>query len=159
MPEVKQIRAKAAVKEGKAIEGIRALRSQLVEDNPAYALAVDLENEAESFCRDVRNTLREQRKAQKLDQSELAARLDMTQSAVSKIESGDGDIGVKTIFRYAQALGLIPVCLLVPDSRRLFPESAAAAAEAQHLQTDFVKETTHAMSSAVAGLARAFNEK
>jgi transcriptional regulator with XRE-family HTH domain len=160
MPDVKQAqaRAKAAVKEGKAIEGIRALRAQLAEDNPAYAVAVDLENEAERFSREVRNTLREQRKAQKLDQSELAARLDMTQSAVSKIESGDGDLGVKTVFRYAHALGLIPVCLLLPDSSQLFPKSAAAAAKAaQHLQTDFVKETSNAMSSAVAGLARAFN--
>jgi transcriptional regulator with XRE-family HTH domain len=162
MPELKQAPppAKAGVKEGKAIEGIRALRSQLAEANPDYALAIDLENDAEGFCREVRKSLREQRKAQKLDQAEVAAMLDLTQSAVSKIESGEGDLGLKTVFRYAHALGLVPVCLLLPDSSRLFPKNAAAAAKAaQDLQTDFVKETSNAMSSAVAGLARALGER
>ena len=51
MPDVKQAqaRAKAAVKGGKAIEGIRALRAQLAEDNPAYAAAVDLKTKRSDF--------------------------------------------------------------------------------------------------------------
>lgn len=162
MPELKQAppRRTTGAKEGKAIEGIRALRAQLAEGNPAYVVAVDVENETERFCRDLRASLRDQRRAQKLDQTDVAERLDMTQSAVSKIESGDGDIGMKTVFRYAHALGLVPVCIFLPDSSQLFPKSAAAAARAaQDFQTDLVKETSNALSSAVAGLARAYNER
>jgi transcriptional regulator with XRE-family HTH domain len=149
----------AGVKAGKAVEAIRDMRAQLAEHNPAYAAAMDLENEAEGFCRDVRAALREQRKAQDLDQAEVAALLDMTQSAVSKIETGEGDLGLKTVFRYARALGLIPVCVLQPDNSQLFPEGSNAAQVTRELQTAFVKETSKAMSSAVAEIARAVGEK
>jgi transcriptional regulator with XRE-family HTH domain len=163
MVQVKDMASQATTapkEEGKAITGIRALRSQLAKENPAYAVAVDLENDAESFSREVRASLREQRKAQGLDQTAVADLLDMTQSAVSKIEIGEGDIGVKTIFRYAHALGLLPVCVFLPDSSRLFPEGAAAAAKAaQNFQIDLVKDTSNAVSSAVAGFARSFNER
>jgi transcriptional regulator with XRE-family HTH domain len=150
----------AARKEGKAVAGIRALRSQLAEENPSFVEAVALEDDAERFCREVRGSLRDQRKAQGLDQSAVAKRLDMTQSAVSKIESGEGDIGMKTIFRYAHALGLLPVCVFLPDSSQMFAKQTGAAAKAaRDLQTELVKDTSNAMSSAIAGFARAFSEK
>lgn len=149
----------AARKEGKAVAGIRALRSQLAEENPAFGDAVALADEAESFCRVVRGNLREQRKARGLDQSAVARLLDMTQSAVSKIESGEGDIGMKTVFRYAHALSLLPVCVFVPDSSQLFAKGTGAAAKAaRDIQTGLVKDTSDVMSSALAGFARAFNE-
>jgi transcriptional regulator with XRE-family HTH domain len=149
----------AELKAGKAVEAFRDLRAQLTEQNPAYAAAVELENAAEGFCRDVRAALREQRKAQGRDQAEVAALLDMTQSAVSKIETGEGDLGLKSVFRYARALGLIPVCVLQPDNSQLFAEDSNAARVARELQTAFVKETSKAMASAVAEIARAVGEK
>jgi transcriptional regulator with XRE-family HTH domain len=150
----------AAPKEGKAILGIRALRSQLADENPAYAAAVEVEDDAESFCREVRAKLRKERKGRSLDQTAVAELLDMTQSAVSKIESGEGDIGMKTVFRYAHALGLIPVCTFMADSRRLFSDADVATAKAvQTFQTGLVKDTSEAVSSAVADFARSFAER
>jgi transcriptional regulator with XRE-family HTH domain len=149
-----------APKEGKAVKAIRALRSQLTEMNPAFGDAVALEDEAERFCREARSSLREQRKAQGLDQSDVAKLLDMTQSAVSKIESGEGDIGMKTVFRYAQALGLIPVFTLMQDGSRLLPAEAAYAVKAMRsFQTSVVKETSEAASSAAANLARSIGKE
>jgi transcriptional regulator with XRE-family HTH domain len=143
--------------ESKAIKGIRALRTRMAAENSGFAAAVDLENEADNFCRMVRASLRERRNAQGLDQSEIAARLDMTQSAVSKIENGEGDIGIKTIFRYAQALDLLPMCTFMADSRRLFPAEAVEAVEAvKNFQTDIVNSASQAISSVVSGLARAY---
>jgi transcriptional regulator with XRE-family HTH domain len=150
----------AAAKEGKAIDGIRALRAQLADENPAYAAAVEVEDDAESFCREVRAKLRKERKGRSLDQTAVAELLDMTQSAVSKIESGEGDIGMKTVFRYAHALGLIPVCTFMADSRRLFSDADVATAKAvQTFQTGLVKDTSEAVSSAVADFARSFAER
>jgi transcriptional regulator with XRE-family HTH domain len=150
--------AKAGIKPGRAVEGIRALQSQLAEENPRYADAVALEDHAENFCRAVRDDLRDRRKELGLDQSEVAERLDLTQSAVSKIESGDGDIGLKTLFRYAHALGLVPVCTFVPDGSRMFADHTAAAAEAmQALHIELVKDTSDALARAVKGIARSFH--
>lgn len=170
-------RATAAPKVGKAIEGLRALRTQLAEGNPAYELAVELENDAESFCGEVRSSLRNLRKSQGFDQKSVAELLDMTQSAVSKIENGDGDLGVKTVFRYAHALGLRPVCVFVPTGRQLFCDQLQEAAEekavpaaafrsamseaakaAEEFQIDLVRDTCNRVSSAMAGFARVFHK-
>jgi transcriptional regulator with XRE-family HTH domain len=149
-----------APKVGKAVKAIRTLRSQLTEMNPAFSDAVALEDEAERFCREVRGNLRDQRKAHGLDQSAVAELLDMTQSAVSKIESGEGDIGMKTVFRYANALGLIPVFTLMEDGSLLLPAEATHAAEAvRSFQTSVVKETSQAASSAAASLARSIGKE
>jgi transcriptional regulator with XRE-family HTH domain len=152
--------APATSPEGKAVEGIRDLRMWLAEGNPDYSNAVSLENDAEGFCRDVRLRLREHRKARGLDQTAVGKLLDMTQSAVSKIESSEGDLGMKSVFRYAHALGLVPVCVFLPDSSRLFPKEAVMTAKAAHnLQTALVNDTSKAVSSAVAGFARAFGAR
>jgi transcriptional regulator with XRE-family HTH domain len=156
-------KAKTALGKGKAVEGIRALRERMAREIPAFALAVDLDDRAESFCREVRNDLRDERKKQQLDQSVAAKRLDMTQSAISKIENGEGDLGLKTVFRYAHALGLRPVCMFVPDSDRLFPSEvhstqAQAVRAAQEFQLGLVRATCNTVSHAVASLARAFDK-
>lgn len=104
----------AAPREGKAVAAVRAMRNRLAAESSLFKDAVSVEAEAEKFCRDIRKQLREQRNDQKVDQSVVGKRLDMSQSAVSKIETGDGDIGLKTIFRYARALGLRPDCFFVP---------------------------------------------
>lgn len=157
--EAKSVAATAQASAGQAVEGIRALQTELAALNPRYADAVELESDAENFCRDVRRGLRENRRAQGLDQADVGRMLDLTQSAVSKIESGEGDIGLKTIFRYAYALGLIPVCTFLPDSSRLFPQVAAGAAKAvQDFQTGLVKDTSEAVANAVAGFARSFSK-
>lgn len=106
--------------QGEAADGVRVMRDRLARQNPEFKAAVDLEVEAEDFCREIRDDLRHHRKLNGFDQSAIAKRLDMSQSAISKIETADGDIGVKTIFRYARALGLHPVCVFVPAAEQVF---------------------------------------
>jgi transcriptional regulator with XRE-family HTH domain len=47
------------------------------------------------------------RVSQKLSQTEVAARMGVTASAVSRIESGDRDPHLSTLRRYAMALGAV----------------------------------------------------
>ncbi|HEX6257424.1 MAG TPA: helix-turn-helix transcriptional regulator [Euzebyales bacterium] len=46
------------------------------------------------------------RRAAGLSQTEVAARMGTSQSAVARLEAGRGDVRVSTLERYAQALGL-----------------------------------------------------
>jgi transcriptional regulator with XRE-family HTH domain len=152
MAETKVNLPRKAREDSKAVAGVRALRRRLAETIPAYQEAVARETDAEAFCRELRASLRDQRKGLGIDQRTLAERLDMTQSAVSKIENGEGDFGVKTLFRYAQALGLRPVCGFIQTGA---PAATEAEKAAQQFQIDFVKETFGKVSSAAAGIARA----
>jgi transcriptional regulator with XRE-family HTH domain len=156
MTDIKTL-PRQATAAGRAVSDVRALRNRLAEESPAFKAAIDTEAEAEGFCREIREELRKQRKIQGLDQSVAGKRLDMSQSAVSKIEKGEGDIGAKTIFRYARALGLHPVCVFMPAD----PETLAAFEDAmnrprtacpprQKAEVELIRN----ISNAVAGFVR-----
>jgi transcriptional regulator with XRE-family HTH domain len=49
--------------------------------------------------------LAEQRQAAGLSQTEVAARMGTSQSAVARLESGTGDVRASTLERYAAAVG------------------------------------------------------
>ena len=49
--------------------------------------------------------LTEQRRAAGLSQTEVAARMGTSQSAVARLETGDADVRVSTLERYAAAIG------------------------------------------------------
>jgi transcriptional regulator with XRE-family HTH domain len=112
-----------------AAAGVRVMRDRLARQSPEFKVAVDLEEEAENFCREIRDDLRQHRRLKGLDQGAIGKRLDMSQSAISKIETAEGDVGVKTIFRYARALGLHPVCVFVPAVEQMFDFCEKAQAE------------------------------
>ena len=59
---------------------------------------------AEDRTRLVRE-LAEQRQAAGLSQTEIAARMGTSQSAVARLESGTGDVRASTLERYAAAVG------------------------------------------------------
>jgi len=117
----------------KAVAGVRALRRRLAEDVPDYAEAVRFEREAEAFCLSLRAELRKRRKAKHLDQEALGERIGLTQSAVSRIERSQGDIGLKSLYRYARALGLQPVISFTPSVEELLDEVTGAPDEAGQL--------------------------
>ncbi|HLI74948.1 MAG TPA: helix-turn-helix transcriptional regulator [Acidimicrobiales bacterium] len=52
-------------------------------------------------------TLVEHRKAIGLSQTEVAARMGTSQSAVARLEAGEADVRLSTIERYAAAVGLL----------------------------------------------------
>jgi ribosome-binding protein aMBF1 (putative translation factor) len=49
--------------------------------------------------------LTEQRRSAGLSQTEVAARMGTSQSAVARLETGDSDVRVSTLERYAAAIG------------------------------------------------------
>ena len=128
----------------KAVAGVKALRDRLQELAPPGALEAD-EN-ADVFCQAVRLNLRTLRKQCQVDQSELAKRLDMTQSAVSKIEGGTGDLGLKTLYRYVEALGHRPELLLLQSY-----QSASAIEEAQ---SKLLRSMSESISASMAQLVK-----
>lgn len=162
-----------ADRENKPALGIRAMRDRLARTSEPFRAALDIDVEAEQFCREVRNNLRELRMDRGLEQSVLAKELDMTQSAVSKVETSIGDLGIKTVFRYAHALGLRPVCVFVPSAEQLIKEmphrrseakrgsvvmTPAAAAAFEAVQVELVRSVSDSVSNVMNGLARTSND-
>jgi len=86
--------------------GIAALRTKLAKDYPQFADAVSFEQKIEGQCRLLRLALRLTREKLGIEQSKAAERMQVGQPMISRIENGAGDIGLKTLFRYAAALNL-----------------------------------------------------
>ncbi len=99
----------------KAAAGIRALRDRLSNSSPDFAKASNAEASMDAFCASIRYALQMRRREKDLTQEEMAYRLNLTQSAISKIEIGKGDLGLRTLYRYAAAIGLRPVVTFTPD--------------------------------------------
>jgi transcriptional regulator with XRE-family HTH domain len=89
--------------------GFAELRDSLAQEYSGFRSALSAEQDAERFCSEVRAELQEKRKSLGINQETMAKRLNLSQSAISKLESGRGDIGLKTVHRYARALGLRPM--------------------------------------------------
>lgn len=81
---------------------------------PNFARALQEEDAYLQFCRKVREDLKQLREDMRIKQSEVAAELQMSQPGVSKIENGEGDIGLLTLCRYAGALGMQPTIAFAP---------------------------------------------
>src|SRR3954447_3689452 len=81
------------------------LVTELVEErtarNPDFQALVD----AASRRRDLLRTLAADREATGLSQTAIAARMSTSQSAVARIESGQADVKLSTLERYAAAVG------------------------------------------------------
>lgn len=122
----------------RAVAGIRRLRDRLAKDHPAFAAAAEIESGAEAFCQAVRGDLRALREQRGLNQAALGEIMDMTQSAVCKIETGQGDIGLKSIYRFAEAAGCRPVLVFLPSAQALarHAEAEPQAAADQEAKED-----------------------
>lgn len=120
----------------RAVAGIRKLRDRLAKDHPAFAAAAEIESGAEAFCQAVRGDLRALREQRGLNQTELGEIMDMTQSAVCKIETGQGDLGLKSIYRFAEATGCRPVLVFLPSAQALAQHGEAEPEAAQGAEED-----------------------
>lgn len=89
---------------GKRIS-LEEYEAKLVDEVPELAAALTAEQRFQSVCTKVREDLRDLRVALGLTQGDVAERLGMTQSGVSRLEGGVGDIGLMTVCRYADVLG------------------------------------------------------
>ncbi|MCB2102624.1 MAG: helix-turn-helix transcriptional regulator [Rhodobacterales bacterium] len=134
-------KTKTAETTPRAVAGVRALRDRLAEEVPEFGEAVRLGADAEAFCRAVRQALRAHRKNQHLEQGDLGERLDLSQSAVSRMERGQGDLGLKSVYRYARALGLQPIITFAPSAESIMAGQVGEVdAESLRLAMDFVND-------------------
>ena len=93
---------------------LKDLVEEISSENDDFSKAIEKDKAFYEFCSLVRAELVKLRKANDLNQDELAERLGMSQSAISRMERGIGDIGLATIARYASAMGLQPVVAFGP---------------------------------------------
>jgi transcriptional regulator with XRE-family HTH domain len=141
-----------------ALSQLDALRDRLAAADPRFKAAAQLERAAEIFCDKVRTDLKERRLALNLNQKELGEQVDFSQSAISKVENGVGDLSLKTVYRVAAALGLNPVLSLTPaakESEAAHISQAEAAALADAVKNDLIREIPAIVQEAVARLAAA----
>lgn len=93
---------------------LKRFTDQLSEQSPAFAEAMSLEAWTDELSRRVREELRQKRDRSELSQTEVAKRMGVDQSAISKLENGNGDIGLKTLMRFAIALNYVPLIVFAP---------------------------------------------
>lgn len=117
-----------------ALAQLGALRERLAQADPVFAAGARVEQDAKAFCQQIRDDLKAHRLAANLTQADLARQLDLTQSAISKLESGRGELSLKMLFRIADAIGVHPLMVFVYASHSQSAEAVeapvAAAAEA-----------------------------
>lgn len=87
-------------------KGIAGLRAKLADRHAKFAVADAFEHEIEDACLRLRGNLKAARKKLKVEQATLAEKMQVGQPMISRIENGTGDIGIKTLYRYVNALGL-----------------------------------------------------
>ena len=137
--------------------GLGAIRKKLAAQYPQFAEADRREQNIESFCLQLRARLKEARKNLGIDQAKLADKMQVGQPMVSRIETGTGDIGLKTLCRYADALGLslsIDIVNVGTHSVKGL-EGAPAPAAAVEKALGAVDEAREALLTASAQLAAA----
>ena len=136
---------------------VDSLRERLAKKFPEYAEAVESEREAEEFCLAIRQELRRRRKQKKLDQAEMAELMDLTQSAVSKLERGRGDIGLKSIYRYAATLGLQPIVVFAPLSEEMV-EAVMGEMEEDSVSAETIHEAAADITAAQTRIVQSFSD-
>lgn len=110
-------------------QSVGELRRELTERNPEFRKAAETRREFEQMLLVLRRAMRDTRKRQKVSQGELAAKMATTQSAISAIENGPGDLGVLTLVRYLTGVGVEPAIWLRENAPKLQPEAAEAFGE------------------------------
>ena len=147
-----------------ALSQLGALRDRLAAVDTRFQAAAQMERDAEAFCDKVRTDLKLHRLAIGLNQKELAERVDVSQSAISKMESGRGDLNLKTVFRIADALRLKPVmgfasaaphAAAAEGHAPVAAAAARAAAVAGAVQEDLIRKIPDIVQEAVARAAAA----
>lgn len=83
---------------------LKSYMKELEARQSTYAAVVDIDEQADAFVSGVRELLREARKARGVSVTELAQRLQVAQPTISAIESGTGNLGLRTLARYLAAL-------------------------------------------------------
>lgn len=92
------------------------LRAEVAATTPEYEAVVERERFYAAIVDGVRAELKSLRQGRKINQTDIARKLGMTQAGVSKLETAGGDLGLTTLCRYADALGMRPTISFEPKS-------------------------------------------
>ncbi|MEY8882297.1 helix-turn-helix domain-containing protein [Donghicola sp. XS_ASV15] len=87
------------------MEFLDQLEKALVEENPNVEVELRKFEDFEKGSREIRQALKKIRELRNMSQQEVGSLISVSASGVSKMESGAGDIGILSLFRYANALG------------------------------------------------------
>src|SRR5690606_1419243 len=133
--------------------------SAIAEANPDYRRLAERDRRIASVVETLRALLKERLRASEKSQLNLAQELGVDPSAVSRGLSGKGDIGLKTLLRYADALDANPAELLGLALQRAgggWPEATDAVCQAallrQTIMTEIRVEKRQHMMHPLAGL-------
>lgn len=91
---------------------VSEIETAIAEVNPGYRRLVERDRKIAAVVEALRALLKERLRASDKSQLDLARELGVDPSAVSRGLSGKGDIGLKTLLRYAGALDANPAELL-----------------------------------------------
>lgn len=117
-----------------------------------------LEAEAKNSLKHIREQLINLRSSKNLKQKELADYLGVSQSAISKIENGSGDIGWQTLYRVCRALGYTPSVTLTDNSSPLSTPTDAFA-EGLLSAANFLNEEQKSKHTDISEYITALTEK
>lgn len=109
---------------------VRERMDRLRERNRAMADVSRLDACGDTTASALRGVLREARTASGLTMQQMADRLHVSQSTVSAIENGSGNLGLKTIARYLDALN-VNLLQVVADLRQSVLANASEAETAE----------------------------
>jgi len=96
----------------RSAQSLDELRTVLETRNPAFRKAADERRCAEAMVDHLRAALKRTRKRVHIRQAQLAATMGTTQSSVSAVENGSGDLGMVTLFKYLEGLNVDPATWL-----------------------------------------------
>jgi len=116
---------------------LEAFDAAVAARKPRYRIALERERAAAAAIARLRLLMRTEAARVGETQEKIAWELGVSQSAVSKLLTGSGDIGVGTVVRYCMAMGVEPGPLLLEAAspkENPMPEQAGAASAAFNMK-------------------------
>lgn len=98
-------------------KSLASFKDELFSRHPGIEKLYDDRQKAKAFIASIRDDLAVLRRHRNLKQSDLARSLGVSQPVISRVE-GDksADLGLETLYRYAEACGMKPVVTFVPNT-------------------------------------------
>lgn len=106
------------------MKGLESLKDEVFSKHPEVKDQYDARQKAKAFVASVRGDLASQRVSKHLKQGDVAQSLGVSQPVISRIERDtSSDLGLETLYRYAEACGMRPVVTFVPSTEGAFDDA------------------------------------
>ena len=118
----------------KSAQSLSELRNVLEDRNFEFKKAADERRQLEAMVDHMRIALKQTRKKAHVRQIVLAKTMGTTQSSVSALETGSGDLGMMTVFRYLAGLRIDPATWFKEHALELADEAAGESEPSAELK-------------------------